>query len=86
MFIVEKFKNEEREYYFILYKDYCWDEEITKLLHMDVEEYRRLLVSFGAEPGATKQSDVKFYNENYAKDAVEYLNEKYGVMLKLEGV
>lgn len=91
MFTVNNFSDDifNDYYYYISYfsgkNALTWDNQIARLLDMNTKTYRNLLISFGAEPGVTKQSDVKFYNEDNAKNAVEYLNEKYGVLLKLKG-
>lgn len=88
MFEVQMLENKEtkyyKKYYFVSYKDHCWDKEIAELLCINIREYQHLMMTFGADY-IWSWYDVGFYNKNNAQNAVDYLNEKYGVMLKLEG-
>lgn len=59
------------------------DEDIADLIDLSIEEYSKLIISFGAfkEPNA----GFVFINENKAQKFADYLNNKYLVMLKLSG-
>jgi len=75
-------------YYIILSRNklpYHQDGMIATILKITVEEYRKTLVEFNGDvlPNFHVGNDIFFQNKQDALKCCEFLNLKYGLMMKL---
>lgn len=60
-----------------------FDRDIATIIGLPVEEYRKILESFGAHINLNEEMIFKDFED--CKKAVNYLEEKYGILLVLLG-
>lgn len=84
-------RDTSNKYYYINFfknnKTYCcFDKEIASLIDIPYKDYEKLAVSYGAELyNYYNTSVIYFYSHVEAKEFVNYLNDKYLVMIALSG-
>lgn len=75
-------------YYIAFFRNnfpYYQDAMIVKILNITVEEYRQTLIDFNGDviTDFYIRNDIYFQNEQAAINCCEFLNLKYGLMMKL---
>jgi len=74
--------------YYLTVKNMVWpDIDVAELLNMSVKQYHNLLIQYGATINYRegRAYDGYFTSLSDIQKLIDYLNEKYGVALKLIG-
>lgn len=76
------------KYFWVSYDIHNTDVKISKLLGIELEDYRDILRKFNAIKIQRKEcmdmiDELYFENEKDAQKAVDYLNREFEVLLKL---
>jgi hypothetical protein len=73
----------DMHYYITITEPYFLnDKDIAEKLNLSLEEYQKILESFGA---CKETLEMFFHDKLDCQNALDYLNEKYGVLLALLG-
>lgn len=67
-------------YYIDIEYYYMTDEKLAKLIGIPLEQYQQELLQFN---GVYFGTEIIFHLKEYAQKALDYIIEKYGVMLTL---